>query len=465
MPDHSKSEQEYRTIIQASMDSFWKVGEDGRIIDCNETACAMLGYSRDEMLSLFLHDVDALENEAQAAEHVHRVIAQGHDRFETRHRRKDGSSVDVEVSAYCVPGGPGEPLLFAFSRDISARKTADKALRDSKTRISSILRTAPVGIGSLVNRVFQEVNEAFISMTGYVAEELVGRSARMLYPTDEDFEYVGREKYRQIRVSGIGRVETRFLTKDGRIIDVALSSAPIVPGDLSHGVTFTAQDITSIKQAEQERLAREAKQRDALVREVHHRIKNHLQGVSGMLRGMVSKHPESVGLLETAIARVRAIAQVYGLQSSREDARVRLCDLLQTTANHMAGPVTVVCKLPPAGNEAILASEEAVPVALVINELLTNSLKHVAAVDPQHPVVVTLDIAEQAACVEVRNRPAHLPSGFDFAQAKKIGTGLELVAALLPPQGSRLEFRQEGDEVVAVLRLEAPVISTTIRTA
>jgi len=345
--------------------------------------------------------------------------------------------------------------------DISAPRLLAEELSQSESHIRSILRTAPVGIGVLVDRVFQEVNEAFILMTGYAAEELIGRSARMLYPTDEDFEYVGREKYRQIRESGIGRVETRLLTKDGRIIDVALSSAPIVPGDLSRGVTFTAQDITSLKQAEQERLAREAKQRDTLVREVHHRIKNHLQGVSGMLQGMVGEHPEGVQLLGKAIARVRAISQIYGLQSNREDARVRLCDLLQTAAAHMVGPVSVICTLPPAGNEAILAPEETVPLALVVNELLTNALKHLGSVDPQRPVLVTLVIEEQMACAEIRNGPARLPPGFDLARSRETGTGLELVAALLPPQGSRLEFRQEGDEVVVLLKLEPPVISTT----
>lgn len=599
--DRRKSDQEYRTIIQASMDSFWKVGADGRIIDCNEVACAMLGYSRDEMLALSLHDIDLIEDEAKAAEHVRLVIAQGHDRFETRHRRKDGSSIDVEVSAYCVPGAEA-PLLFSFSRDISARKITEKALQEmqffkqaildavtaqvavvdrqgsiievneawrrfalentpvpgqlpcnldvgtnyleicrtatgfsaegaleaargiqdvlegripiykqeypchapharrwflmtvtpldqekggavvshhdisaprllaeelsqSEAHIRSILRTAPVGIGVLVDRIFNVVNEAFVSMTGYAAEELVGSSARMLYATDEDFEYVGREKYRQIRDSGIGRVETRFLTKDGRIIDVALSSAPVVPGDLSRGVTFTAQEITAIKRAEQERLAHEARQRNTLVREVHHRIKNHLQGVSGMLQGIAREHPEGAQLLEKAIARVRAIAQVYGLQGSRGDARVRLCDLLQTAAEHMVDPVPVICKLPPAGNEAILAPEEAVPLALVINELLTNALKHLVTVDPQRPVLVTLVIEERMACAEIRNGPARLPPDFDFARSSKTGTGLELVAALLPPQGSRLEFSQDGDEVVARLELEVPVITTIIRSA
>jgi PAS domain S-box-containing protein len=88
-------------------------------------------------------------------------------------------------------------------------------------------------------------------MTGYAREELVGKPARILYPTQEDHDYVGTEKYRQISEKGTGTVETRWKRKDGAIIDILLSSTPIVPGDLSAGVTFTALDITDRKRSEE----------------------------------------------------------------------------------------------------------------------------------------------------------------------------------------------------------------------
>ncbi len=74
---------------------------------------------------------------------------------------------------------------------------------------------------------------------------------KILYLSDEDFEYVGREKYRQIQEQGIGTVETRWKRKNGVIIDVLLSSAPVDPGNLSIGVTFAALDITERKRAEE----------------------------------------------------------------------------------------------------------------------------------------------------------------------------------------------------------------------
>ncbi len=89
-------------------------------------------------------------------------------------------------------------------------------------------------------------------MTGYDETELIGNSSRMLYSRDEDFEFVGREKYSQIADNGTGMVETSWQKKDGTIMDVLLSSTPVDLQDHSKGVTFTVLDITKRKKAEKE---------------------------------------------------------------------------------------------------------------------------------------------------------------------------------------------------------------------
>jgi len=139
----------------------------------------------------------------------------------------------------------GEILANALNR-----KRAEEALWESEARLKSIFRVAPVGIGLVSDRVLLNVNDRVCEMTGYSRDELVGENARILYPTDEDYEYVGREKYGQIRERGTGIVETRWRHKDGRVIDVLLSSTPLDPKNLSAGVTFTALDITERKRAE-----------------------------------------------------------------------------------------------------------------------------------------------------------------------------------------------------------------------
>jgi PAS domain S-box-containing protein len=163
----------------------------------------------------------------------------------------------AENIASHISGAIANAGLFA------ERERMANALRESEASLRSIFRVAPIGIGVVHNRVLTQVNERICEMLGYAAEELEGQSARLLYPTDEDFEFVGREKYIQIRARGTGSVETRWQRKDGEIIDVLLSSTPLDPSDWSKGVTFTALDITASKQAEQERLRLEQKLRQA----------------------------------------------------------------------------------------------------------------------------------------------------------------------------------------------------------
>ncbi len=151
-----------------------------------------------------------------------------------------------EINFGCQLASKIAIVLGVFDKKI----TQSKLLR-SENKLKSIFLAAPSGMGLLVSRVFQDANDKLCQMTEYSHEELIGKSARMLYCTDEDFEYVGREKYRQIDELGIGTVETRFRRKDGQVIHVLVSSTPLDPTNQMQGIIFTATDITSRKIAEE----------------------------------------------------------------------------------------------------------------------------------------------------------------------------------------------------------------------
>ena len=125
-----------------------------------------------------------------------------------------------------------------------------ETLKDREASIRSILKAAPIGIGLVHNRVLQWVGGYMNEMLGYSGDELIGQNARILYENDEEFERVGREKYQDIEEYGIGEVETRWVRKDGRVIEIYLRSTPVDPADFSQGVIFTALDITESKRAE-----------------------------------------------------------------------------------------------------------------------------------------------------------------------------------------------------------------------
>ncbi len=148
-------------------------------------------------------------------------------------------------------------LLAENTWIIVQRKRAEESLRESEATLQSVFRAVPTGIGLVNNRILKRVNRQLCKMTGYRSDELIEKSARILYQNDKEFEWVGKKKYRQIDEQGIGTVETKWVRKDGKIIDILLSSTPVVSSDQSEGVTFTALDITERKLAEEERLLRE----------------------------------------------------------------------------------------------------------------------------------------------------------------------------------------------------------------
>ena len=133
--------------------------------------------------------------------------------------------------------------------ETDSREVAE-ALRESEASMRGILKAAPIGIGLVHNRVLSWVNDHMNKMLGYSGEELIGKSARVVYENDDEFERVGREKYQEIRESGIGAIETRWKGKDGRVIDVHLRSTPVDPTDLGQGVLFTALDVSESKYAQ-----------------------------------------------------------------------------------------------------------------------------------------------------------------------------------------------------------------------
>jgi len=297
-----ESEARYRGLVDATTDAIYghyvdADGRPGEIFEVNDVACRMLGYTREELLHMMMfHDIDASDSDAGIPA-VMRELAEGKDvLFSQTHMTRDGRRIPVEVHAR-LSVYQGRQAIFSTVRDITERlrveeerRQADAALKRSAATLRSIFSAASIGIGLIVgDRVLSQVNERICELTGYTSEELIGKNARVLYPTDEEFEYVGREKYGQIDERGAGTVETHWQRKDGQILDVWLSSAPLDPTDLAAGVTFTALDITERKRAEEER--------ERLLRQVQEQTRQMQQIMDTVREGVLSLDAELCVLL------------------------------------------------------------------------------------------------------------------------------------------------------------------------
>jgi PAS domain S-box-containing protein len=131
-----QSREQYRTMLRTIVDGFWIMDTEGRFLDVNDAYCHLTGYSREELLSMRIHEVEALETQDEMPQHIRRIIERGEDRFETRHRGKDGQIVEVEVSVNYGDFAGGQ--LFCFLRDITERKQAERQQVQLLQKLSEI---------------------------------------------------------------------------------------------------------------------------------------------------------------------------------------------------------------------------------------------------------------------------------------------------------------------------------------
>jgi PAS domain S-box-containing protein len=246
-------EERYRRLFATVTDAVLIFeGDTRRFVDVNEAALKLYGYTREEFLSLRHPAITAEPEDSERT--IEEALSGELQCIPLRyHRRKDGTTFPVEISASTLRLD-GRTLVCGVVRDVTERIKSEDAIRSSEKLLRSIFRAAPVGIGVDRDRVIIEANDSFCKMLGRDRSELIGRSSRVCYPSDEEYERVGRTKYNQIRESGMGEIEARLSHRDGRIIEARLSATPIDPDDLSRGMTFTALDITDRKRAEQQRL-------------------------------------------------------------------------------------------------------------------------------------------------------------------------------------------------------------------
>ena len=134
--------EEYATMLATTSDGFWLLDADGKLLDVNDAYCKMSGYSRDELLRFHIPDIESLETAEKTAQRIRKVMETGFDLFESKHRKKDGSLLYVEVSSsfWRATG-----RLLSFVRDITERKRAEEELKGSEKKLrylSSELLTA-----------------------------------------------------------------------------------------------------------------------------------------------------------------------------------------------------------------------------------------------------------------------------------------------------------------------------------
>jgi len=210
-------EEQFKIMIRASLDGFWITDMRGRFLEANNAYCQMMCYSQAELLNMGVSDVEVMETPEEIARHIGKLLETGSDRFETRHRRKDGSILDIEVSTNYSNFDGGR--IYSFLHDITERKHAEEELKLSAQLLNSISDTIflldPAG-----NFVY--LNEVAWTSRGYTREEMMGMNLRAI--NTPEYNVLLEFRINELLNKGHGFFESAHRRKDGSIMPVEINA-------------------------------------------------------------------------------------------------------------------------------------------------------------------------------------------------------------------------------------------------
>ncbi|MFH1114903.1 MAG: PAS domain S-box protein [Pseudomonadota bacterium] len=278
------SERRFRMIYELAPVMIHSIDRGAIIRNVNRKWLREMGYERKEVIGRHVDVILTPESRGIFHDLLPKFWNEGEiSDVPYQYVTKDGTILDVMLDSIAVSDNEWGEVSISVIRNVTEQKKAEEALRRSEATLRTLLDAAPIGIGHVTgNRTLGWTNQMLCIMLGYSGEELEGQNARIVYESDEEFLRVGKVKHAEVLRSGKGTVETRFRRKDGSIVDVLLSSASIVPGDLSQGLVFTVLDITERKKLE-EQLLRSQKMEalGTLAGGIAHDFNNLLQVIGG----------------------------------------------------------------------------------------------------------------------------------------------------------------------------------------
>ena len=449
--------------------------ESGRFVSLNRAGETMTGLTREQVVGRTWGEIYARQFAELYAELDRKALSTGTqvDRPRDVMLRADGKRLTINQRV--VPLFESEPGRAAAAGDANARYVmsiiddlteevrAETALRETEARFrqfaENIDQLVFIMTGDFSSALY--VNPRYTTLIGAPVTELLDHPRNVMRHIHfEDVQTVTRTLPRLVaRMRRLMRSEITARidhpTRGVRNINVRLS--PVRMEDGAIRVFGIADDVTERTRAEQQKMEQIVKQRDVLVREVHHRIKNNLQGVAGLLQQTADARPDVADILSEAATQIHAIAQVHGLQI-RASGTLPVLGVAQgifSTLSNMFGVEVRFEPPPPDLWRFGLPENEAVPLALVINELGTNAIKHRAS--RQDGIMVRVTTRPDGMEFAIEN-PGTLKDGFDLAQISASVSGLGLVKALLPRRGARLTVERTGAVVSTRLQLFPPAI-------
>jgi PAS domain S-box-containing protein len=364
---------------------------DGVVAGWNSVAEATFGWSRDEAIGRQLSEL-IIPSRYRDAHHrgVDRFLATGHGplinrRVEISGLRSSGEEFPVELSITSTDIS-GEPLFLGFLRDISQRKAAERALRESEARLAATYNHALVGISETDRGGrFIRANEQFSIMTGYGLDEL--RSMTFFDITHPADVAADRRLFEE-QWSGARdgyTIEKRYVRKDGGIIWVEIAASLVRDQQDSEPFAVRIQrDVTDNKRAEE--------QQRLLLNELNHRVKNTLAVVQGLSHQTFKRGGVETELLQAFDGRLGALAAAHNLLMQHTWAPTPIQDATEVALRPFH---TTKGRITLDGPATLLTPSATVTLTLALHELATNAAKYGALSNENGTVAIRWTIESE----------------------------------------------------------------------
>jgi PAS domain S-box-containing protein len=383
--DLKKAEEKILTLanaVESSNDAIVTESLDGIITSWNKAAEQIYGYSAEEIVGkkVSILEPDNIKGEIKYFSEMIKKGKKVHH-YETLRLKKDGSIINISVTLSPILNSYGELVaISAIVRDVTERKREEKALRESEARLRRFYESDMFGViyynldGSIT-----DANDKFLEIVGYTREDLQAGQVNWDRITPPEYRFLDEQSIKELKTTG-GLTEPRekeYIRKDGSRVPVMIGAATF-DRDRCEGIAF-AIDITERKKA-QKALAEIEKIR---IKEIHHRIKNNLQVIYSLLDLQAEKFRDKDVLEAFKESQNRVISmsliheELYkggGADTLNFSAYLqKLAERLFKTYSLSRKNVHLSMDLE---ESAFFDMDTAVPLGIIVNELVSNSLKH-----------------------------------------------------------------------------------------
>jgi PAS domain S-box-containing protein len=343
---------------------------------------------------------------------------------------------------------------------VEGQKRVEVELREREAEFRSLFEAAPAGVAMLCDRIFKKVNLVMCETFGYSEGEMLGRTTRMLYVDDEEYARVGEELYGGLRLNRRVVQETKLRKKDGTVIDVMIGASALDPAasDPMSSVATVIVDLSARKKIESE-LSRSLEEKEILLHELQHRIKNNLAMIGSMV-GLEKDRTEgdkTRSILEGLESRIRSISSLYDLLlSSGSTKAVDLPEYLNSIIGSLEeaysggnGKIEIERRMESVSTDV----KSSVAWGLITNELTTNALKYAFPSGATGVISIDLSIGNGEIRLVVSDNGIGLPQGFDLNRSG--GLGIDIVRMMASQLNGKLS-REMGKGTTFVVSAPLP---------